>query len=596
MRSPEDIRELWTIRQKSAAPWMSRVREVRDAYNGDVVLPVPELQESERAAVANLVSVGLDQTAQRIGSTMPDARFAAVKPTKTAEKNAQIKRKAVFGWFQENRIRMKQYRRARHFIGYSCAPVIIRPDAHREIPFWHVRDPLMTFPAPGEDPDELVPQDCIFGYKRSLGWLIENYEPKIRNLYRRKTTGVNSLFDCIEYVDAEQITLLAVGHDRDPYEQSTAGHDELVVLEHMPNRAERPLAVIPGRITLDRRQGQFDNMIGIYQKQARLMALEEIAIERGIYPEQWLVSRPGEVAQIIAKADPIQGDVGLLQGGDLHETRPAPDFATLQAIDRYERAARITGGIPAEFGGESTTNVRTGKRGDAILSAVVDFPIQEAQEVFAAALEQEIKIGICIERAYFHAPKSFYVSWKGAVGQVDYSPAQLWDTDQVSVSYAHAGADTNGLVIGGGQRVGMGTLSKRGFMEIDPLIDDPEMEHDRVIAEALELALLNGIQTQAAQGAIPPADLARVMEIVSKDKMELAEAIQKVQEEAQARQASQAPPGSPETQPGLAQPGAGAEAGTAIPGPNPSQQGLAQLLGALRRPQMSLPAEQPQPA
>jgi len=54
-----------------------------------------------------------------------------------------------------------------------------------------------------------------------------------------------------------------------------------------------------------------------------------------------------------------------------------------------------------------------------------------------------------------------------------------------------------------------------------------------------------------------------------------------VQREAQERQAEQVEPGAPEAQPGIALPGAGAEAGGGAP-PGPSgPPGLRELLGAL---------------
>src|SRR3546814_3316558 len=70
-------------------------------------------------------------------------------------------------------------------------------------------------------------------------------------------------------------------------------------------------------------------------------------------------------------------------------------------IDRLERYLRITGGVPAEFGGESTQNVRTGRRGDAILSAIIDFPIADAQSALAASLAVENRIGIENAKAWF---------------------------------------------------------------------------------------------------------------------------------------------------------------------------------------------------
>ena len=116
-------------------------------------------------------------------------------------------------------------------------------------------------------------------------------------------------------------------------------------------------------------------------------------------------------------------------------------------------------------------------------------------------------------------------------------------------------------------------------MRIDPLVEDVEKERDSVVAERLEEGLLAGLQQQAAQGALPPADLARIMELVRNDQVDLAEAVGRVQREAQERQAQPVEPGAPEAQPGIAQPGAGAEAGGGAPAGGPPD--LAALLGAL---------------
>jgi hypothetical protein len=247
-----------------------------------------------------------------------------------------------------------------------------------------------------------------------------------------------------------------------------------------------------------------------------------------------------------------------------------------------ERAQRLTAGIPAEFGGESPTNIRTGRRGDAVLSAVVDFPVQEAQRIMARSLQEENEIAINMAKTYAgNKPKSFYVTTKNAKGRVDYTPNTNFDSTDNVVTYSQAGADINNLVIGGGQRVGMGTMSKRSFMAIDPLVEDPEFEHDSVISEQLEEALLNSIQQQAMEGAIPPADLARIMDLVSTNQMELAGAVEKVQKEAQERQAEQVDAAAPEAQPGLAQPGMGAEARSVAAPPNEPPPEMAQLLAAL---------------
>jgi hypothetical protein len=210
----------------------------------------------------------------------------------------------------------------------------------------------------------------------------------------------------------------------------------------------------------------------------------------------------------------------------------------------------------------------------------VDFPVQEAQEILAASLVEENKRAIAIAKSYFgNQRRSFYVSQGKVKGHVDYIPNKDFETDANTVTYAYAGADANALVVGLGQRVGIGTMSKRTAQEIDPLISDPEIEHDRTVSESLEAALLSAVQTQAAQGAIPPADLAKIMKLVISDKLDLAAAVEKVQREAQERQATPAPVGAPETMPGLSMPGMGAEQPVEqAQGPAPS---LDQLLGAL---------------
>jgi len=93
--------------------------------------------------------------------------------------------------------------------------------------------------------------------------------------------------------------------------------------------------------------------------------------------------------------------------------------------------------------------------------------------------------------------------------------------------------------------------------------------------------LLSAVQNQAAEGILPPGDLARIMDLVAHDKKELAEAVEQVQREAQERQAEQVPAMSPEAQPGLALPGMGAESMPVEEEAPPDAAGLEQLLGAL---------------
>jgi len=598
VKSAEEIVELLREREANSEPGLARMRRIRSAYNGDIVVPLPELDAHEQTAVANLLAQGLDQTAMRIASVLPDVIMPPTSDTsKEAEKYSRVRRRAVLGWWEHNKMDLKMARRARHLIGYSSSIVSLRFNPVIGVPEWTVRDPLTTFPSPVYGPDDLEPYDCIFSYERSYAWLKANYPDRAEALRAKTDVEPNDSFQLVEYYDPEETVLIAVGqdpsHDGRGSENrgsttwtSTTWHRNLnyappiAELERVPNRTGVCPVVVAGRVTLDEPQGQFDGMLGMYQTQARLMALEILAVQKGIFPDTWLVARPGEQPQIVNTANGLTGEIGILKGGELRDSALNPGFMTNPTIDRLERGQRLSAGIPSEFGGESGSNIRTGRRGEAVLSAVVDFPVQEAQKMLAASMQIENRRAIALAKAYAgNKSKSFYVSWKGAKGTVDYTPNKHFDTDNNIVVFSHPGTDVNQLVIGAGQRIGMGTLSKRSFMSLDPMVDDAESEHDTVISESLEAALLSSLQTQAAQGALPPSDLARIAELVRTDRAELADAVQKAQEEAQERQAQEVPEGSPELQPGLAQPGMGMEAQPAAPQGRPALRELLAQVG-----------------
>ena len=588
MKTVDEILALYTVRSRANDGAKQKMRTLRDYYNGDVIVPLPELNSDEQSAVANLLSQGLDQTAMRIASTAPDIYCPPTDPSKKKSRdNASIRRRALFGWWEHSRMDLQLAKRARQLIGYATTCTQLRFNMETGAPEWHLRDPLTAYPATMMGVDDMRPRDVIFAYERPLGWLRQMYPEAARKFSGDGLASDDQGIELLEYVDEEETVLIGSRSPLNSGMYSPIPQKEsksvVVELERTPNPLGQTPVVCAQRISLDNAQGQFDGIIGMYQMQARLMALEVIAVQKGVFPDTWLVGRQGETPQIVNPADGLTGEVGVVRGGDLRDIQTQPGYMTNPAIDRLERAQRLTAGIPAEFGGESPSNIRTGRRGDAVLSAVVDFAVQEAQRIMARSLQEENKLAIDISKAYAGSKaKTFYVSTKNAKGRVDYRPRENFDSTDNVVSYSHPGADINNLVIGGGQRVGMGTMSKKSFMAIDPLVDDPEFEHDTVIGEQLEQALLASVQQQASQGAIPPADLARIMELVMNDKLELAGAVEKVQREAQERQAELVEAMAPEAQPGLAMPGMGAESPVmGEPAPQAGPPGLEELIGAL---------------
>ena len=584
MRTIEEIVALYNHRRRVMGPVHQQMQAVRELANGDIIVPLNELDRSARSSVANLLVQGLDQMSMRVASTMPSPYFPAFREGSERSKElANTRKKAMLAIWDENRMKMLLRRRARHLLAYSSSAVVLKPDFKTLVPRWHVRNPLDTYPCPSEDPDDPVPYDCIFTYRKPYSWLIHNYGPLVSGRLRVGRVEPDTMFTILEYVDEYEIVMGVLGADEHPNftPHENAGLDS-VELERIVNRAGVPLAIVANRTTLDKPHGQFDGLLGMYYTRARLQALTEIAIERGIFPDEYLVARPGENPEIVQLADGKAGILGVLKGGDLQIQQVNPGYKTEQALDRLERQERLEGAIPAEFGGESGTNIRTGRRGENVLSATVDFRVQEAQEAFAQSLLAEDKVAIAIEKAYWgNTPKSFFMPGRATAGKVDYTPNKVWETDFHYVAYSAAGSDVNNLIIGLGQRVGTGLMSKETAREADPLISDPDMEHDRIIAEGVEAALLSSIQQQAANPAGPyqPADLALLVKKVLVDNKSLYDAVSEVDQAAKERQAQEVPAGAPEAQPGLAMPGMGAEQPAEAAAPAGIEGLLAQLGG-----------------
>lgn len=580
-----ELHARFTARKKLWEPAHGRMSDFRDYINGEMQVPLPELNRSEKVMVANLAAQGLTQLSQRVASITPTVRFPSMKPgVKKWDEYARESAQVVSWWREKNRTPMRTRLRARYLIGYGMGPVMLRPRFGDGwgIPEWTMRNPLNTYPAPSSDPLQLVPDDCFFAYKQPLGWLKRRYPAQMSRVSKGPEPKDDDMFDIVEYVDPEVWVLMVCG--RDPTWGGATAHE---LLEVTPNRSGITPVVNPSRITLDRLQGHYDGTMGAFQQQAMLMALAVIAAQRGVLAEVYLEGNQGETPKIIQEADARTGRVGIVRGGKLRDFRTDPSFMTNPMLGLLERMQRLEGGVPADLGGESASNVRTGRRGDAILSAVIDPPIQEYQDSLAAAEEDENRIAIRIAKSYHDQPKRFFVRSSNYSGE--YTPSECFPVEECAVDYGFSGADVNSTMVALGQAIGTGIMSTTTAMERHPYISDVELEKDRITADALNRALLASIEQQASMpdGPYQPTDIARLVELVISNKMELPEAIAKVQREAQERQATPVEPTAPEAQPGLAPPGMGQEQ-PAIPEPGADINNLASLFGQLRKPMVGV--------
>lgn len=583
-------------RKAARGPVHEQMDQIRRIYDSDIVVPLPALDEGAQPAIANMLSIGLDQMGMRVGEVLPDIWYPPLQQDqKRSRDKASDRRYANLAWWQISNMEIKLRRRARQMAGYGQTVNVIRPDFKREVPVWHVRDPLTSYPAPGLDPDDPCVPDIIFTITRSYQWLCENYPTQAKRINTGVTNpnGTNTcspdlLFTVVEYHDADCTVLIVQGRT-DGVNRYAGDASQWLAYEELarvPNRTELCLATVGGRINLDRPHGMFDGMVGMYLAQAELAAMENIAVKRAIFPDAYLVSRPGETARFLnGPFEGRSGKVNIIAGGDIKYEHGDPSQLAMMATDRLERGQRVSGAIPPEFGGESGSQIRTGKRGDAIMSATVDHHIAEAQAILKSTLQEENRRAVAVAKSYFGNRKhSFFVTLgKVAPGHRTYTANETFEIDDHLVNYPAQGADANAIVVAGGQRLGQGTMSHETFMEMDPQVADVEREKNRIVHEQLEQALMSSLQQRVASGQLPPADLTRIMELYRKEG-DLAVAVKKADDEASQRQVTPVAPGDPAAAPGLADPGMGAEAPTAPVGP-PAEgiQNVSDLVSALHR-------------
>ena len=97
-------------RQDSQSALLTKMREVRDRYNGDYVIPLPSMDEEPvlPPLTPMLITENIDAVAQRAASVMPFIGCPAINPSKERGKEsrewANIRRKALAAtWYSAAR-------------------------------------------------------------------------------------------------------------------------------------------------------------------------------------------------------------------------------------------------------------------------------------------------------------------------------------------------------------------------------------------------------------------------------------------------------------------------------------------------------------
>jgi hypothetical protein len=472
----DEVMDLYEELRKSRHPLVQQAEQVQRVFDGEVVLPIAQLDQIDVPAVANLTFQGVDAIGQRIGSQVPNNVFPILSTTGTARETARTKRSAVDYWWKESSLPRKLFQLGRWFAAYGATGVLVQPGVKKECPQYVPLDPLRTYPS-GYD---ICCEFAITVSRQTRRWCAKNY-PDASGLLWSREAKPSDVIELIEYVDDYEFVILA-RTTSDVLNRYAARNTEVVLLNRFKNISERCPVFMAGRPGLTGPKSQFAGVLGTYVQRAMLSAYNLIGVRKAVMPEKWAFStNAGETPSIIEMADSVDGTVGIIANGQIIQMLPQPSTLVPMTEDRLERNERATARIPAEMGGEAASNVRTDRRGQTIFSATVDLPVREAHDHFAEMLTEANKAAIAVDKAYYGGQtRTLYVAVGGIDRKSDYDPDSLWDTDRHEVVYSQPGADTNGLSIELGQRIGMDLMSRTEGREMDPFCKDPERTNDLI--------------------------------------------------------------------------------------------------------------------
>jgi hypothetical protein len=605
-----EIAEEMARRRLAQNPLIERMIEVRDRVNGDVVIPVPEMDDDiPLASLAPLLMAeGVEFPATYASQRAPNILVPALDPSKTSGPRsldwAAKRRKALYYTWDKSWWELLFGRFYRHLAGYAISAVVVEPDYERRLPRFTLRDPLSSYPEPKAPEDLTLPMNCGFIQGHSIDWLHHNF-PETRERLPRGAGFANAqstegeLWDVVEWIDPDEIVLGVLG-PRDGYSSWTSEPMRWAFeLARYPNPLGRCTAIMPKRVTMDRIISQLSNVIGHTDLLAKLMYMDIRATERSVFPDKYVIAKAGQNPRLVSGEwhDGATGEINLITDADAIGVLPGtPDPNNKQTMASIERNFRVSTGLIPQAGGETYGALRTGRGIDSLMGAALDPKTAELHHIAERYFTEANEIALLMFRKRW-PKRSYNVGSPLDPGAAKFVPETHIETDydnnlylENRVHYPLPGMDDINATQVVGQMQGANLISTMGARRIHPYVKDPEGEERQITIERLEAFAMESLAARA-QAGLAPIDYSRIIELVM-DGKRLHEAIADADREAQERQAAEAPPPeegqvmAPETQPGLALPGEGAEmqAPPTIPQPAESLGNLRELIGAMQAP------------
>lgn len=577
-------------RRSSQSALIRQMAEVANRYNGDYVIPVEldERGEATRPVVTpSLIVEAVDNPALLASGVDPMIFCAPLDVTKDtgvrSKDYARRRSQALRATYAESKWGLLKRRLFRQIAGYGVGAPVIMADDEKGLPRIVLRNPLTAFPEPRAPEDICLPGNCGFVVQHSAEYLRVKYPAA-----RAENGGpvppptqyaITEMWDVLEWIDEHNVMLGIMGPSKDPINQDRL---QPFLLHTWPNRAGRCTAVIPTAITLDKIQSRLVHMTGIVDIMAYLTDLDILATRKSVFPDRFAVAAPQGTPRIVSHGgkwvDGETGDINLLAGiSQLGELRGTPDPMNKRTIADLERSGRLAAGLVAAQAGETYGALRTGRGIDSLMAVSVDPRIAEMHAIMAATMVAMNEAMFLTYEGYYGAKQYTLFCGSATIAEhVEFTPSQHMKESHTSVvEYAIPGADAGALTIEAVQLSQSGLASVDTARRLHPHISDPDGEARRVLAEQIDQMVMSSIQQRAMGGGLTPVDAATIKRLIVEGNS-LEAAVIEADRIARERQATEAPPAPegmavpPETMPGIAQPGEGAESQPPAGGPGPA--------------------------
>lgn len=541
--------------QTRRSPVLTKMEEIRNAYEADVVIPMPDVTDEPDMPnlTPSLITDVVDGLSMRAASVKPTVYSPAIEPYKEVGKRSKAyatdRRRILSATYHQNGWALLRRRYMRHLNAYDTASIFVEPDFVTGMPKIRVRDPLQTYPEERALETMEAPEYVAFITRYSGDYLRARF-PSVRAETGGPIASVDTteLWDVFEWVDSEQIRFGLLGPvQRDGNHVNRNfnyfGGPWMPLTDPMPNKAEMCLAVTPGAVSLHRIGTRLNALLENAKWQSKLLALDILAQEKAIFPDMYVLGTRGSAPRLMDGQwhDGREGEINIVTDAERIGTlSQMPDVRTSQMIDRLERNFRVSSGLSPMFGGETPgAALRTGRALSQMADFAVDPRIQEIHEIDEVWMP---KVNEAIFKCYtgWWGSKKYtmFSGWSGDRGQVTFVPEQHIETTDNTVTYAIPGADIIQITQVLGSMLGSETISAETFQRHHPWIEDPHAEQTRITDEKLEKGAINGLLQQVMSGQMPMAVFARIREKMKDGSVDVFGATVQVDEEIRKEQAA----------------------------------------------------------